>query len=189
MIIYLQLFLEFLKIGLFTIGGGYAMIPVIQQTVVTDMGWISQELFINFIGVSESTPGPFAVNIATFVGYETGGILGGIAAVGGLFAPAFIIMLVIYKFSASLMKKNAVKDALSGIQPTVVALIFSAFVTVAISALTYTEPAEFGSNFNWFGLILFAASFAALRFVKKLHPIFIIVISAGLGILFYGFIL
>ncbi len=187
--IYLQLFLVFFKIGLFTIGGGYAMIPVISSSVVTDMGWISEDLFINFIAIAESTPGPLAVNIATFIGFELGSVLGVLCAVGGLFVPSFVIIFLIYKFTKNLIEKPLMKDVLSGMQPTVIALILSAFVSVAITAFTLTDATTGAESFNWFGVIIFALSFYVIRYVKKIHPIFVILASAGIGILFYGFIL
>ncbi|MFI3228882.1 MAG: chromate transporter [Bacillota bacterium] len=187
--IYLQLFYVFFKIGLFTIGGGYAMIPVISSSVVTDMGWISEELFVDFIAIAESTPGPLAINIATFIGYELAFIPGVLAAVAGLFVPSFIIIFAIFKLSKNIIDKPVVQDVMTGIQPTVIALILSAFVSVAITAFTLTDTVTGAESFNWFGVIIFAASFATLKFCKKIHPILIIIASAGIGILFYGFIL
>ncbi|MFA6866751.1 MAG: chromate transporter [Clostridia bacterium] len=186
--IYLQLFWTFFKIGLFTIGGGMAMIPLIQNAVVIDHGWITQELFIDFIGIAESTPGPMAINIGTFIGYELGGILGVLITTLGLFLPSFIIIFTIYKLSSNFMKKPAIKDMFLGLQPTVVALITSALVMVSIAACTFTSSSGVVS-FNWFGVVLAIACFLVMQFAKKVHPIIIIIASAGIGILFYGFIL
>lgn len=186
--IYLDLFWTFLKIGLFTIGGGMAMIPLLQDAVVMEHGWISQEMFIDFIGISESTPGPLAINLGTFVGYEIGGFLGVFMVVMGLFLPSFIIIFIIYKFSANFAKKKAVQDMFLGLQPTVLALITSALVTVVMAAVTFSN-ADGSTSFNWFGALLALMCFAAMRIFKKLHPIVIIILSAGIGILFYGFIL
>lgn len=185
--IYLRLFLNFLKIGLFTIGGGYAMIPLISETCL-DYGWLTEEQLINFIAISESTPGPFAVNIATFVGNTTGGILGALCAVFGLFLPSFVIIFVIYKLAKRFFEKQPVQDAFTALKPTVVALIASAFVTVTYATLFIADGSG-ATSFNWFGLVWGAICFLAMRFIKKLHPIILIIISAGVGILFYGFIL
>ena len=94
MSIYLHLFLTFLSIGAFTFGGGYAMLPLIQKAVI-DNEWLTEEAIVNFIAVSESTPGPFAINIATYVGMETGGFLGAICATLGVVAPSFVIILIV----------------------------------------------------------------------------------------------
>lgn len=185
--IYLELFLSFLKIGLFTIGGGYAMLPLIADTVITK-GWLSSEVFIDFIAVAESTPGPFAVNLATFVGTNVGGIPGSIAAVFGLFVPSFVIIYVISYFAERFLKNKYVKDAFVAMRATVVALIINAFVTVAVAAF-FKESKIAVDTVNWFGIVWFAVCFFVLRFFKKIHPIFIIILSAGVGILFYGFIL
>lgn len=91
--IFFNLFLTFLKIGLFTIGGGYAMLPMIRNEVVLSWQWITEESFVNFIGIAESTPGPFAINMATFVGYHTAGVLGSLCATVGVVLPSFVIIL------------------------------------------------------------------------------------------------
>ena len=94
--IYLELFLTFLKIGAFTFGGGYAMLPLIQDAVLQNK-WSTQEEIIDFIAVSESTPGPFAINMATYVGSQTGGVLGAVCATLGVVLPSFIVILIIAK--------------------------------------------------------------------------------------------
>lgn len=191
------MFLNFLKIGLFTVGGGYAMLPLITDTVVSK-GWLTTEQVMDFVAIAESTPGPFAINVATFVGNlvgraELGGVggaaLGVLCAVSGLFLPSFTIILIIYKLSSKFMKNKVVKDAFYTLRPTVVALIASAFVSIA--AATFLMNGGDGTkSMNWFGLAWFVLCFAALRgFKKKLHPILVIILSAGVGILYYGVIL
>lgn len=194
--IFVELFLNFLKIGLFTIGGGYAMIPLISEVCISH-GWLTSEQLIDFIAIAESTPGPFAINVATFVGNIVGSAqlgsfwgaaLGCFCAVGGLFVPSFVIILIVYKLSARLIKNKVVTDAFSTVRPTVVALIASAFVSVAVAA--FFIPAADGTKaFSWFSLVWFVVCFAALRLVKKMHPILLIILSAGAGILFYGVIM
>ena len=95
--IYLKLFLTFLKIGTFTFGGGYAMLPLIQEEIIKN-SWMTQEQLINFVAISESTPGPFAINISTFIGYEKGEFLGAICATTGVIFTSFILMIIIAKF-------------------------------------------------------------------------------------------
>lgn len=193
--IFLELFLNFLKIGLFTIGGGYAMLPLISDTVVSK-GWIAPELLIDFVAIAESTPGPFAVNVATFVGATVGtlalggfggALLGVLCTVGGLFVPSFVIILIVYKLANKLTRNRYFIDAFTAVRPTVVALVASAFVTVALSAFSIGTGDQ--TSFSWFALVWFALCFATLRGLKKVHPIFIILVSAGIGILYYGVIL
>lgn len=195
--IFLEMFFEFLKIGLFTVGGGYAMLPLISDTVVSK-GWSTPEQVIDFVAIAEATPGPFAINIATFVGNivgraELGGVLGAfvgcLAAVGGLFLPSFVIILIISKLAAKFTNNKIVNDAFYTLRPTVVALVASAFVSIA-AATFILQGGDGTKSFNWFGLVWFIVCFAAMRgFGKKLHPILIIILSAGVGILYYGIIL
>ncbi len=185
--LYLSLFLNFLKIGFFTIGGGYAMIPLIGDTAVPK-GWITEDMLYNFIAIAESTPGPFAVNVATFIGYDVGGILGVFCTVGGLFVPSFSIMLAIYYLSKKVINNIYVQDAFRMIRPAVTALILAAFVSVMYATVAVTDAATGETSFNWFGLVWAAICFAIMLKVKKVHPILLIIISAGVGILVYGVI-
>ena len=122
--IYLKLFLTFLQIGAFTFGGGYAMIPMMREQVLSHQ-WLTEQEIINFIAVSESTPGHFAVNMATYVGTETAGILGAICATIGVVLPSFIIILIIAKIYLKFKENKYVAGAMNGLRPTVVALIAS----------------------------------------------------------------
>jgi len=193
--IFLELFLNFLKIGTFTVGGGYAMLPLISDTVIAK-GWLTSEQLIDFIAIAESTPGPFAINVATFVGSTVGtaalggfggALLGVLCTIAGLFIPSFTIILIVYKLATRFTKNRYVLDAFSALRPTVVALIGSAFVTVAMTSFIIGAGDQ--KSFSWFALVWFVVCFAALRGLKKLHPIFIILVSAGVGILYYGVIL
>ncbi len=192
--IYLQLFWAFFKVGLFTIGGGYAMIPLIQQTVV-DNGWMTIEDFIDFIGVAESTPGVFAVNLATYIGATAsdGGawtLLGSFVATLGVALPSVIIMILIAKlFHATLTKNKFFATSLKGAGYAVVGLIFYSFFSIFIMAVFSAESVlsiDFGL-FDYKALIIFCIA-TILGFWKKpkIHPILIIVVSAGLGMFLYS---
>lgn len=204
--LHLDIFLSFLKIGLFTIGGGYAMIPLISDTAI-GKGWITEELLIDFIAIAESTPGPFAVNVATFIGLDVGGALGVFCAIMGLLLPSIVIMLVIFYLSKKMLSNKHVQDAFTMIRPTVTALILAAFASV-LYAVVAIENESNETTFNWFGLVWFAVCFfltykpkvnaekypklaPTLSVMNKitLHPILLIILSAGIGIVFYGFVL
>ena len=129
--IYLQLFFSFLMIGTVSFGGGYGMISLIRETVLS-YGWLSEEEFLNFIAVSESTPGPLAVNMATFIGSSQGGILGSFFATLGVVMPSFFIILLIAALLKNFMKYAGVQAFLSGIRPCVVAMILSTAVTMGL---------------------------------------------------------
>ena len=181
--IFLELFLAFLKIGAFTFGGGYAMVPLIQAEVER-MGWLTSEELIDFIAVSESTPGPLAVNMATFVGIRTAGVPGALCATLGVCLPSFVIILLVEKFFQKFKESLAVKGAMSGLKPAVIGLIAAAFVSVSktvffsggISVSVFT-----GIDF-WIALCIFILT-AVLSFKKKVHPIVLIVLAAALGII------
>lgn len=196
--IYLRLFLTFFQIGLFTIGGGYAMIPLINEKILAN-GWMTQELFIDFIAISESTPGPFAVNIATFVGAHAAGggaaaFFGAFCATLGVILPSFIIIYIIASFlSAKFSEKKLVKDVMYGLRPAVVGLIASAFASIFISTV-FAASTVFDLSFkntDFAAIILFVIIFLLSRIKKpkKLHPILLIGISAVLGVITYGLII
>ena len=180
--IFLLLFLTFFKIGLFTFGGGYAMLPLIQDEVLT-RGWIPMEDFINFVAVSESTPGPFAVNMATYIGSMLGGIPGSACATLGVIMPSVIIILIVAKLFEQFRNNKYVAAAMDGLKPAAVGLIASAVLTIGktvffangISFNVFSD-AKFYISLVTFGVMTF------LFFKKKLHPIAIICISAVVGI-------
>ncbi len=185
MSIFLELFLTFFKIGLFTFGGGYAMLPLILQEVETK-GWMAQEALIDFIAVSESTPGPFAINIATYVGSELGGVLGSVCATLGVVMPSFIVILIVAKCYERFKESRYVKGALNGLRPAAIGLIANAVLTTALSVFL---PSGFENilgqiltlDFLIAVIIFVLALFLILK--KKMHPIIIILISAALGII------
>lgn len=191
--IYLELFLTFFKIGLFTFGGGYAMISLVKESCLTK-GWLTEGELLNFIAICESTPGPIAINMATFVGSSQAGILGSLVATLGVVLPSFIIILIIAMVLHNLLKIKAVNSFIEGIKPCIVGLISATFITLFLSTIfniSKIETLEF--NFNYFGLIIFGivfiASFIYKKIVKKaISPILLILLSGVLGIIFYGLI-
>jgi len=186
--IFLELFLSFFLIGLFTFGGGYAMIPMIEKTVVSK-GWISESTLINFIGISESTPGPFAINIATFIGSEVGGVFGSVCATVGVVLPSFIIILIVAKILSKFMSSKYVKGALNGVKPIIIALISSTIILLLVKIIFFNGSSlkeEF--NFDIKSLVLlFDFGFTYFLYTKigkkKISPILIIVFSAVIGII------
>lgn len=176
--IYFELFVTFFKIGLFTIGGGYAMLPLIQTEVLKN-GWISDSDLLNFIAISESTPGPFAINIATFIGSEMAGIPGSVCTTFGVVLPSFIIILIVAHFYKKYCDSFAVKSVLFGLRPTVVGLIASAVVTTAFSS--FFNSARFYLDFSFYVSIILCVIYSILA-VKKVNPIIIIITSGVIGI-------
>lgn len=190
--ILLELFLTFLKIGAVSFGGGYGMIPMLTDEVLSK-GWLTETELMNFIAVSESTPGPIAINMATFIGASQGGFLGALLATVGVILPAFVIILVVAALIRGLLKFAGVKGFLSGVRPVVVGLIIGTgilmFLTVVMGYSQVGEPIAF----DYKSLIIFAVvaiTYIVYKIVKKksLSPIVLILISAPLGILFYGLI-
>lgn len=188
--IYLKLFLTFFEIGLFTFGGGYAMISLIRDKAIS-LGWLTEEELLNMIAVSESTPGPIAVNMATFVGSTQGGVLGSLAATLGVVLPSFIIILLICAAIRNFLKYKGVQAFLSGVRPCVVALILSTALTMALSTLLNFTTLTGGFTPDVKGIIILAILVATALIFKKIKkkkpsPILMIFISAGLGILLYS---
>lgn len=187
--IYLQLFLTFLEIGAVSFGGGYAMISLIRDKALMH-GWLSDEALLNLIAVSESTPGPIAVNMATFVGATQGGLLGSLIATLGVVLPSFFVILLVCALLRNLLKYAGVRAVLSGIRPCVVALILATALTMLLSNLLGIQTLKSTPVVDFKGLliliILFAAAPLLQRFAhKKPSPILMILLSAALGILFY----
>lgn len=181
MSIFLELFITFFKIGLFTFGGGYAMLPLIQKEVLNH-GWMEIEEIINFIAVSESTPGPFAINCATYVGMETGGVLGAICATLGVVLPSFIVILCVARFYKKFKESKIVSSVMTGLRPAVIGLIGSALVSMILTVFL-PNGFDFGGIVIPDLLISLAITVVMTILVfKKVHPIIIIVLSAVAGI-------
>jgi chromate transporter len=188
--ILLELFLTFFEIGALTFGGGYAMIPFVREQVLSH-GWLTEEELLNMIAVSESTPGPIAVNMATFVGSEQAGILGSAAATLGVVLPSFIIILIISALLKNFLKYNGVKAFLSGVRPCVVSLILGTAITLFLSVLLGIGGGDFTPNIDLKGIIIFAIVIATATIYKKIKgkkpsPILMIAISACLGMILYS---
>lgn len=185
----LDLFFTFFKIGLFTIGGGYAMIPLIQQEVVTK-GWIDMVDMIDFIAIAESTPGPFAINISTFCGMFTHGLTGAIAATAGVALPSFIIILLIARKSANIFANSYVRSALCMVQPAIVGLIAVVVFRFARLSFFTTATSNFAVDIKAVVtlLLLVGIWYMQKRRGKKISPVMIILFSAGLGLILYGVI-
>lgn len=188
--IYLKLFLTFLQIGTFSFGGGYGMISLIREKVVMH-GWLTEEELLNMIAVAESTPGPIAVNIATFVGSTEGGFLGSVIATFGVVLPAFVIILIVAALMENLLKYAGVKAFLGGIRPCVVGLILATAITMFMSTVIGFGRIGDTLALDVKGIIVFAAliaisTIAKLSFKKTPSPIIMILISAVLGMVFYG---
>ncbi|MDY4067503.1 chromate transporter [Bullifex sp.] len=198
MMVLLQLFYEFFKVGLFAVGGGMATIPFLYD-IAERTNWFTQMDLMNMIAVSESTPGPIGVNMATYVGYVTGmgqggivtAILGSLIASLGLVAPSIIVILIVAKFLQSFRDNKYVNNAFYGLRPTSAGLIAAAGLSVAVTnLLNLTLIKNAGlciEAVNWKGLILAVVLWIFTNKVKKtknLHPIIFIGISAVVGIVF-----
>jgi|LGVE01.1.fsa_nt_gb chromate transporter len=175
--IYLELFIAFFKIGLFSFGGGYAMIPLISD-VITKNGWLLQEEFVQIIGIAEMTPGPIAVNAATFVGYKTAGILGSLSATVGVAMPSLLLILFVSGFFFKYSDHPIMKHVFLGIRPVVAGLILASAFVMAKTTILAPSHGAVGFNFDTF-IITIVILFIALR--RKLHPIILISIAGVLG--------
>lgn len=185
--IYLELFLTFLQIGAVSFGGGYGMISLIREKVLTH-GWLTEEKLLNMIAVAESTPGPIAVNMATFVGSEQGGMLGSLLATLGVVLPSFIIILLIAALIRNILKYKGVQAFLGGIRPCVVALILATAVTLFLSTMLGITTVSSSMMVDFRGLfILGVLIMVSFVFKKKPSPIIMILLSAGLGMTLYSF--
>ena len=189
--IYLELFYVFFLIGLFTFGGGYAMIPMIEDQVV-GRGWMTDNQLSNFIAISETTPGPFAVNISTFIGSKMGGILGAVCSTIGLVLPSLIIIMIVALIITKFLNNRYVKGALNGIKPVVVALISATAIVFMVKALLFQGNTLFSQHIVFDRaaatlLILLASTAIIYKINKKksLNPILLLLLSAALGIILF----
>ena len=187
--IFFKLFYTFFKIGLFTIGGGYAMLPLIQEEVINN-GWLPKEEIVNFIAVSESTPGPFAVNISTYVGSVLGGefgilgsLFGSFCATLGVVLPSFIIILIVARFYEKFKTNKIVAGCMTGLKPAVVGLIGGAILSIFLTVFlpegnTLLEILKTAQTYVSLAIFTLCSVLA----FKKVHPIIIICLSAVAGI-------
>lgn len=182
--IFWQLFYEFFLIGLFTFGGGYAMIPLIKDAVLKH-NWLSETAFYDFIGVCESTPGPVAVNMATYIGSTQAGILGSIVATVAVVLPSFIIIVLITAILKNFIKNKYVQRALEGIKAVVLGLIIATGLVLLITCLGYKSLTSF--HFDYISLIILSILVIIyfgffLITKKKISTIKLILISIVIGI-------
>lgn len=185
----LQLFWLFFKIGLFTFGGGYAMIPLMQSEIVGG-GMIDAELFVDFIAISESTPGPFAVNMATFIGMNQAGFIGAMFTTLGVIMPSFLIILLIASLGSRFLDSKYVKHAFRGLKPAVIGLVLSVALMLTVrKVLPMTDLKTFDfslEDFDYKGLIIMGVILGLTKLSKKMTPIGMIILSAILGLILYG---
>ncbi|MDD3958516.1 MAG: chromate transporter [Candidatus Izemoplasmatales bacterium] len=181
------LFITFFKIGLFTFGGGYAMIPMIEEEVLKH-GWLnSVDLLVDFVAISESTPGPFAVNNATFIGFSQYGVLGAIITTLGVILPSFLIILFVAQFFRKVSSNTYVRGFLSGVRPIIIGILVSVAIgfllrsTMQVS-ITHLEDAIWDYR-SW---IILAVVVATYLLKPKINPLYLILLSAGLGMIIYA---
>lgn len=188
--IYLRLFVEFMKIGAVSLGGGYGMIALIREMVL-EYGWMTESDFTSFIAISESTPGPLAVNMATFIGSSQGGIAGSLCATVGVVLPSFVIILLIAAIMHNLLKYKGVQAFLAGVRPCIVAMIFATGILMAIH--TFCSVQLVGDNLNQdirsiivFGVLILTHVFVKKKCHQEPSPVAMIIVSALLGILLWS---
>lgn len=183
---WLLLFLEFFKTGLFSVGGGLATLPFLYE-ISDKTGWFSHADIADMIAISESTPGAIGINMSTYAGYQTAGILGGIEASLALALPSFIVILVVAAFLDRFKENRYVESAFYGLRPASIAMISAAGLNVVKIAIinipAFLEGYDLSKLIIWKGLILAVVLFAARRRLK-LHPVFFIAVSAVIGIIF-----
>lgn len=179
MMVYLQLFWAFFKIGLFGFGGGAAMIPLIQFELVEHYEWVTSAEFTNMVAISQMTPGPIGINCATYAGYlASGNVFGSALATFALVLPSFIIMMIVARMIQKMKDNPYMEAAMRGLRPAIVGLI-------AAAALLLVNEETFGENCaDWVSWLLFAVSFVATKWLK-VHPILLILIMAGIGAVIY----
>lgn len=176
--IYLQLFWSFFQIGLFSFGGGYAAMPLIQNQVVTLHGWLSLREFTDLVTISQMTPGPIAINSATFVGSKIAGIGGSLSATFGCILPSCLIVTVLAYMYMKYRKLDMMQGILTSLRPAVVAMIATAGMAILITALFGEEGVVKISRFRWDAGVIFIAALVMLR-IKKWNPV-LVMAAAGL---------
>ncbi|MBQ0101399.1 MAG: chromate transporter [Firmicutes bacterium] len=164
---YLDLFLSFLKIGAFTFGGGYAMIALLENEFVSKKGWIDKDEFLDIVAIAESTPGPIAINSATYIGYKVGGVLGSTLATLGVVLPSFAIIYAISLFFDAFLGFKVVKSAFKGIQACVIYLILSAGIKMfkGLKKDVFTVTVFAAALIAFVLLSLFSVSFSSIAFI------------------------
>jgi chromate transporter len=177
--IYLQLFLSYLKIGFFGFGGGYAMLSLIQNEIVEQRGWLTTMQFADIVAVSQMTPGPIAINSATYIGYEIGGVFGSVVATFAVCLPSLTLMLLLTRFFLCHRENRFIQSVVKAVGPVVVGMIASAALLMMFPMSGKNE--NFVDVWSW---ILFAACLYGSY--RKVNPILMILISAFVGVLLYA---
>ena len=191
--IYLQLFLTFLKVGAFAFGGGYAMLSLIGDSVL-NYGWMTEEELLNFVGVETVIPGPIAVNMATYIGYEQGGFLGALLATIGVVLPSFIIILIVAACIKNLLKYPPVKTFIASMRPALGGLIVSVAVTMALTVFFGIDTiSTINLSFDPRTLVVLAVVIAIPIIWKRIKKkefssILLVVISGVVGMFLFGII-
>lgn len=178
--IYLQLFLSFLQIGALSFGGGYASMPLIEAQIVTSHGWLTMTEFSNLVTIAEMTPGPIAVNAATFVGTKVAGVLGALVATAGCILPACVLVMLIARLYLKYRNLTVLQSVLGSLRPAVVAMIASAGLTILMNAFWGSRTVVL-ANTNYVMVAIFVLSFVLLR-KTKLSPIAVMVLAGALNL-------
>ena len=190
--IYLQLFFTFLKVGAFAFGGGYTMLSLIGDSVLK-YGWMTEQELLNFVGVETVIPGPIAVNMATYVGYEQGGFLGALLATIGVVLPSFIIILIVAALIKNLLKYQPVKTFITSVRPALGGLISAVAVTMALSVFFGIDTVKnINFAFDWRTFVILTVVIAVPLIWKHLRKkefssILLVVISGVLGMVLFSF--
>ncbi len=172
--LYIKLFLTFLKIGLFMFGGGYAAIPLVQKEIIEMRNWVTPKEFIDIVAIAEMTPGPIAINSATFIGYKVAGFWGALFATVGVVLPAFLVILLIAAFFYNYITHPRVEATFRGIRPAVIGLIAAALFSLA----------KGGMIVDWKAGVIATLVFLAVLYLR-IHPIWLILLCGMLGLLIY----
>ena len=178
--IYFQLFWAYLKIGIFGFGGGYAMLSMIQFEVVDHYSWMTVEEFADMVALSQMTPGPVSINIATYIGYTVGGILGSLVATAAIVLPSLLMLYLVLKFLFKHKENYIVKTTLASMKPVIAGLIFVAALMM-MNPVSFADAGLHGSNIS---VIICAVTFCCV-FWTKINPILLIIASGLMGYLVY----
>nr|MDD6336472.1 chromate transporter [bacterium] len=187
--IYLTLFYEFFKMGLFAIGGGMATLPFLQS-ICERYDWFTPQMLADMVAISEATPGPIGINMATYAGFQAAGVLGSIVATFSIVLPAFILVMIIARMLSRFQQSPGVQAAFYGLRPAVAGLIASAAYSVASISMLHIDAFQASHAlldlFDWKAILLFAVLIVATQFkkIKKIHPIFLIALAGVIGVVF-----
>ena len=179
-LVLLRLFVSYLKIGFFGFGGGYAMLSLIHSEIVEQNGWLTNGEFADIVAVSQMTPGPIAINSATYIGYEVAGVCGSVVATVAVCLPALTIMMLLTRFYITLHDNRYVRGVVGGMKPVVVGMIMSAALL-----LIFPHSADGRSFIDGWSWVIFVVALVASA--RKVNPILLIVLSGVAGVLIYGF--